>query len=60
MLEVRHVRRRGALLLGMLALVALFAAVAAAATQLDFSDDNTASDLPADTTPPGPRRPPTR
>jgi New glue protein family len=49
-LEVRHVRRRRALLLGVLALIALFAAAAALATQVDFGDDNTAADLPADTT----------
>ncbi len=49
-LEVRHVRKRGALVGGILALVLLFAAVAAAATQLDFSDDNAASSLPADST----------
>jgi hypothetical protein len=53
-LEVRHVRRRGALVAGILALVVLFAAVAAAATQLDFSDDNAASSLPAGTTATGP------
>jgi hypothetical protein len=52
-LEVRHVRRRRALVGGILALVLLFAAVAAAATQLDFSDDN-ASSLPADSTASGP------
>jgi hypothetical protein len=51
-LEVRHVRKRGALVAGILALVVLFAAVAAAATQLDFSDDNAASSLPAGTTGP--------
>jgi hypothetical protein len=50
MLEVRHVRRRRALLLGVLALVVLFAAAVALATQVDLGDDNTASDLPADTT----------
>jgi len=53
-LEVRHVRKRGALVAGILALVLLFAAVAAAATQLDFSDDNAASSLPADSTAAGP------
>lgn len=53
-LEVRHVRKRRALVGGILALVLLFAAVAAAATQLDFSDDNAASSLPADTTATGP------
>ena len=53
-LEVRHVRKRGALVAGILALVLLFAAVAAAATQLDFSDDNAASSLPADSTATGP------
>jgi hypothetical protein len=53
-LEVRHVRRRRALVAGILALVLLFAAVAAAATQLDFSDDNAASSLPADSTATGP------
>ena len=53
-LEVRHVRKRGALVVGILALVLLFAAVAAAATQLDFSDDNAASSLPADSTASGP------
>jgi hypothetical protein len=53
-LEVRHVRKRGALVAGILALVLLFAAVAAAATQLDFSDDNAASSLPADSTASGP------
>jgi hypothetical protein len=52
-LEVRHVRRRRALVGGILALVLLFAAVAAAATQIDFSDDN-ASSLPADSTATGP------
>ena len=49
-LEVRHVRRRRALLLGLIALIAVFAAAIALATQLDLGDDNTASDLPADTT----------
>jgi hypothetical protein len=49
-LEVRHVRRRRALLLGLLALIALFAAAIALATQVDLGDDNTAGDLPADTT----------
>jgi hypothetical protein len=53
-LEVRHARKRGALVAGILALVVLFAAVAAAATQLDFSDDNSASSLPAGTTATGP------
>jgi hypothetical protein len=53
-LEVRHARRRRALLGGILALVLLFAAVAVAATQLDFSDDNAASSLPADSTATGP------
>ena len=53
-LEVRQVRKRGALVVGILALVLLFAAVAAAATQLDFSDDNAASSLPADSTASGP------
>lgn len=53
-LEVRHVRKRGALVAGILALIVLFAAVAAAATQLDFSDDNAASSLPAGTTATGP------
>jgi hypothetical protein len=53
-LEVRHVRKRGALVAGILALVLLFGAVAAAATQLDFSDDNAASSLPADSTATGP------
>ena len=48
-LEVRHVRKRRALVGGVLALILLFAAVAAAATQLDFSDDNAASSLPAGT-----------
>ena len=52
-LEVRQVRKRGALVAGILALVVLFGAVAAAATQLDFSDDN-ASSLPADSTATGP------
>jgi hypothetical protein len=47
-LEVRHERKRRALVGGIAALVLLFAAVAAAATQLDFSDDP-ASDLPAGT-----------
>jgi hypothetical protein len=50
MLEARHVRRRRALLLGVLALVALFAAAAALATQVDLGDDKTAADLPEDTT----------
>ena len=53
-LEVRHVRRRRALVGGILALLLLFAAVAVAATQLDFSDDNAASSLPADSTATGP------
>jgi hypothetical protein len=53
-LEVRHVRKLGALVAGILALVLLFAAVAAAATQLDFSDDNAASSLPADSSATGP------
>jgi hypothetical protein len=47
-LEVRHAPKRRALVAGIAALVLLFAAVAAAATQLDFSDDP-ASDLPAGT-----------
>jgi hypothetical protein len=47
-LEVRYKRKRRALVGGIVALVLLFAAVAAAATQLDFSDDP-ASDLPAGT-----------
>lgn len=50
-LEVRHVRRRRALLLGALALIALFAAAVALATQVDLGDDNTAADLPADSAP---------
>src|SRR3954467_4443908 len=45
-LEVRHVRRRRALVGGILALLLLFAAVAVAATQIDFSDDIAASSLP--------------
>jgi New glue family protein len=49
-LEVRHARRRRALVLGVLALVALFAAAVALATQVDFGNDKTAADLPADTT----------
>jgi hypothetical protein len=49
MLEVRHVRRRRALVLGVVALVVLFAAAVALATQVDLGDDNTAADLPADT-----------
>jgi hypothetical protein len=53
-LEVRHVRRRRALVGGILALLLLFAAVAVAATQLDFSDDNAASSLPSDSTATGP------
>jgi hypothetical protein len=53
-LEVRHARRRRALVAGILALLLLFAAVAAAATQLDFSDDNAASSLPADSAATGP------
>jgi hypothetical protein len=53
-LEVRHVRRRRALVAGIVALVLLFAAVAAAATQLDFGDDDTAADLPAGTATTGP------
>jgi hypothetical protein len=52
LLEVRYRRRRrrGALLLGTLALLALFAAAVALATQVDVGDDNTAADRPADTT----------
>jgi hypothetical protein len=53
-LEARPVRKRRALVLGVLALVLLFAAVAAAATQLDLSDENSASDLPASTSTPAP------
>jgi hypothetical protein len=49
LLEVRHARRRRALLMGVLALVVLFAAAVALATQVDLGDDKTASDLPADT-----------
>jgi uncharacterized membrane protein len=49
-LEVRHERKSRALVGGIVALVLLFAAVAAAATQLDFSDDKPASALPAGTT----------
>ena len=43
-LEVRHVRRRRALVLGVLALVALFAAAVALATQVDFGNDKTAAE----------------
>src|SRR4051794_22588561 len=43
MLEVRHVRRRRALVLGLAALVVLFAAAVALATQVDLGDDNTAA-----------------
>lgn len=50
LLEVRHVRRRRALLLGLLALIALFAAAIALATQVDFGSDKTAADLPAHAT----------
>lgn len=50
LLEVRHVRRRRALLLGLLALIALFAAAIALATQVDFGSDKTATDLPAHAT----------
>jgi hypothetical protein len=53
-LEVRHVPKRRALVAGIVALVLLFAAVAAAATQLDFRDDNTVADLPAGTATTGP------
>jgi hypothetical protein len=49
-LEVRHGRRRRALLLGVLALIVLFAAAVALATQVDLGSDKTAADLPADTT----------
>jgi hypothetical protein len=49
-LEARHVRKRRALVMGVVALVVLFAAAVAVATQVDFGDDNTAADLPADTT----------
>jgi hypothetical protein len=49
LLEVRHVRRRRALFLGLLALMTLFAA-AALATQVDLGSSNTAADLPAGTT----------
>jgi hypothetical protein len=49
-LEARHVRRRRALLLGVVALVVLFAAAVAVGTQVDFGNDKTAADLPADTT----------
>ena len=58
-LEVRHVRRRRALLLGVLALIALFAAAIALATQVDFGNDKTAADLPADTTTTAPAPAPT-
>jgi hypothetical protein len=50
LLEVRHGRRRRALLLGLLALIALFAAAIALATQVDFGSDKTAADLPAHAT----------
>jgi hypothetical protein len=49
-LEVRHERKRRALVLGVLALVLLFAAAAVAGTQLDLGDDNTTADLPPGTT----------
>ena len=49
-LEARHVGRRRALALGVIALVVLFAAAVALATQVDFGNDKTAADLPADTT----------
>jgi hypothetical protein len=52
-LEVRQAPKRRALLAGIVALVLLFAAVAAAATQVDFGDD-TAADLPAGTATTGP------
>jgi hypothetical protein len=53
-LEVRHAPKRRALVAGIAALVLLFAAVAAAATQVDFGDDDTAADLPAGTATTGP------
>jgi uncharacterized protein (DUF4415 family) len=50
-LEVRHERMRRALVVGVVALVLLFAAAAVAATQLDLDDGgDTASDLPGSTT----------
>ena len=48
-LEVRHVRSRRGLVAGIAALILLFAAVAAAATQIDWNNDKNASDLPAGT-----------
>jgi hypothetical protein len=48
-LEVRRERRRRALLLGVLAMAALIGAAAALASTVDFGN-NTAGDLPSDTT----------
>ena len=54
-LEVRRARASAErCVAGIVALVLLFAAVAAAATQLDFSDDDTVADLPAGTATTGP------
>jgi hypothetical protein len=49
-LEVRRPRKRHALLLGLLALVALLGAAAALATTLDTSSTETGANLPAGTT----------
>jgi hypothetical protein len=57
-LEVRRPRKRRALLVGLLALAALFAAAAALASQVGHGD-NSASDLPAGTTTAAPPPPPT-
>ena len=56
-LEVRRPRKRRALLVGLLALAALFAAAAALASQVG-DGDNSASDLPAGTTLAAPPPPP--
>ena len=56
-LEVRRPRKRRALLVGLLALAALFAAAAALASQVG-NGDNTATDLPAGTTATTPPPPP--
>jgi hypothetical protein len=57
-LEVRRPRKRRALLLGLLALAALFAAAAALASQVGHGD-NSSSDLPAGTTTTAAPPPPT-
>ena len=59
-LEVRHVRKRGALVAGILALVLLFAAVAPRRRSWTSATTTPPPACQPTPPPPGPRRPPTR